>query len=89
MASSTSYACSSSVDLERFAQAVGVEYRHAGNGAVAAFTHALGCGRATIVEVVVGDSNRIRVSGAHSYVKESVRRRVGPGIIDRLKRWLR
>ncbi|MGH7329758.1 MAG: thiamine pyrophosphate-dependent enzyme, partial [Polyangiaceae bacterium] len=77
------------LNLEHFARAVGVEYRHAGDGAVEALTHALGCGRTAIVEVVVGDSNRIRVSGAHSYVKESVRRRVGPGIIDRLKRWLR
>lgn len=77
------------LDLERFAQAVGVDYRHAGDGSVRALTEALGSRRATIVEVVVGDSNRIRLRTARSYAKASVRRTVGPGITNWLKRWLR
>lgn len=77
------------LDLQRFAQAVGVDYRHAGHGAVRAFTEALAAGRTTIVEVVVGDSNRIRVTAARSYGRESVRHLAGPRVITWLKRWFR
>ncbi|MFI5231157.1 MAG: thiamine pyrophosphate-binding protein [Gemmatimonadales bacterium] len=75
------------LDLERFAQAAGVGYRYAGDGAVGALTEAIGCGRPTIVEVVVGDSRRISLGAARSYAKESVRRTVGPGVFGLLKRW--
>ena len=77
------------LDLGRFAQAVGVEYRHAGHGSVRAITEALAAGRATIVEVVVGDSNRIRVTAARSYARETARKAIGPGIVAWLKRWFR
>jgi acetolactate synthase-1/2/3 large subunit len=77
------------LDFERFADAAGAEYRRASDGIARAVTDALTSRRATIVEVIVGDSNRIRVAAARSYAKESVRRAIGPGIVSWLKRKLR
>jgi acetolactate synthase I/II/III large subunit len=77
------------LDFERFAQAAGVGYGRASDGVAGVLKDALGSRQATIIEVVVGDSNRIRVSTARSYAKESVRRAIGPGIVDWLKRSFR
>jgi acetolactate synthase-1/2/3 large subunit len=74
------------LDFERFAQAVGVGYRRASDGAASALAEAIASPNATIVEVVVGDSNRIRVATARSYAKESVRRAIGPRVVSWLKR---
>jgi acetolactate synthase-1/2/3 large subunit len=77
------------LNLERFAQAAGIGYRRASDGMVGALTDALTSRQSNIVEVVVGDSNQIRLVTARSYAKESVRRAIGPRIVDWLKRSLR
>lgn len=77
------------LELERFAQAMGVGYRHAGDGTVRALTDALASPKATLVEVTVGDSNRIRMATARSYARESVRRAIGPDFVNWLKRRFR
>jgi acetolactate synthase-1/2/3 large subunit len=76
-------------DLERFAEAIGVRYLAASPGASAAFGDAVASGEATIIEVLVGDSNRIRRVRATSYSKETIRRAIGPGIVNWLKRRFR
>jgi acetolactate synthase-1/2/3 large subunit len=77
------------LDFERFAQAAGVGYGRASDDVAGVLADALASRQATIVEVVVGDSNRIKVATARSYARESVRRAVGPGIVDWLKRTFR
>lgn len=76
-------------DLERFAEAVGVRYLDASPSASAAFQDAVASGQTTIIEVVVGDSNRIRRVRATSHAKEALRRAIGPRIVNWLKRRLR
>ncbi len=77
------------LDFELFAQAAGVGYRRASNGAAAVLAGALASRQSTVVEVFVGDSNRIRLDTARSYARESVRRAIGPRIVNWLKRSFR
>jgi acetolactate synthase-1/2/3 large subunit len=76
-------------DLERFAAAVGVRFLVASPSASAAFRDAVASGETTIIEVVVGDSNKIRRVRATSYAKETLRRAIGPAIVNWLKRRFR
>jgi acetolactate synthase I/II/III large subunit len=77
------------LDFERFAQACGVGYLRASDGIADALTEALAARQTTLIEVVVGDSSRIRLGTARSYTKESVRRAIGPRLVNWIKRSFR
>jgi acetolactate synthase I/II/III large subunit len=73
-------------DLEQFAQSVGAHYRAATNELSKTMAEALEQKRPTLIEVAVGDSRTIAGVRAKSVARETVRKIVGPGVVNWLKK---
>lgn len=76
-------------DFAAFAAALGARYLRCDGDVEGVLRGAIGSGEVTLVEVPIGDSAAIHVSRARGLVKGTVRRALGPGRFESLRRRLR
>lgn len=76
-------------DFGAFADAVGAQYALVDGNAEEVLRNAIGSTRVTLIEVLVGDSPGIHLIRAKALTRETARRALGPGIVRRIKNWLR
>lgn len=76
-------------DFAGLAAALGARYSRCDGEAEGVLRGAIGSGEVTLVEVPIGDSTAIHVSRARGLVKGTVRRALGPGRFEALRRRLR
>jgi acetolactate synthase-1/2/3 large subunit len=76
-------------DFGAFADAVGAQYALVDGNAEEVLRSAVSSTRVTLVEVLVGDSPEIHLIRAKALTRETARRALGPGVVRRIKNWLR
>jgi acetolactate synthase-1/2/3 large subunit len=72
-------------DFRAFASAVGAQYALVDGNAEAVLRTAVGGSNVTLVEVLVGDSQKIHLMRAKGFTRETARRAIGPGMV----RWIK